>query len=105
MKSLLALVGHTGLALLGVLVGVGGAVLGWFRHQQAKTAEAKAAASTAQAQAELTMAEQQTSAAQADAQAAAAAQQHTATAIKANQQVAALTDGYLKKGLQAWTRD
>lgn len=79
------LVAHLG-AIVGTLIGAGGVLWGMFRHQQAKTATATAAAQVAQADARV------------DASNAAAAQvgqQAAAAAAGAQQQAAAVPNSDL----------
>ncbi|MBB2928403.1 hypothetical protein [Paraburkholderia silvatlantica] len=73
-------------AIIPWLIGAGGVLFGVLRHQQAKTATAKAAATVAQAQA---------SVAQGDAAAALAGQQDAANKAAADQQAAAIPDANL----------
>ncbi|WP_412021550.1 hypothetical protein [Burkholderia cepacia] len=76
------LVAHLG-AILGLLAGASGVLFGMFRHQQAKTATAKAAAQVAQADAWV---------AAGNAAAAQAGQQAVVAAAAAQQQAAVTPD-------------
>ncbi|NIE67484.1 hypothetical protein [Burkholderia sp. Ax-1719] len=78
-------------AIIPWLIGGAGVLFGLFRHQQAKTATAKAAATVAQAQA---------SVATSNATAAIAGQQAVANAEQASQQAAAIPDANLDAELQ-----
>ncbi len=79
------IVAHLG-AILGAAVGLGGFLFGSFRHQQAKTATAKAAAVVAQAKATVSAG---------NAAAAEAGQSAAANRVAADQQAAAIPDAGL----------
>ncbi|QBQ99264.1 hypothetical protein [Paraburkholderia pallida] len=78
-------------AIIPWVIGGAGVLFGVFRHQQAKTATAKAAATVAKAQA---------SVAQGNAVTALAGQQDASNAAQAQQQAAAIPDANLDAELQ-----
>jgi hypothetical protein len=73
-------------AIFGLLVGAGGVLFGAFRHQQARTATAKASAAVAQAKATVSAG---------NAAAEAAGQSAAANRVTADQQAAAIPDAGL----------
>ncbi|MFM0300024.1 hypothetical protein PQQ99_07840 [Paraburkholderia sediminicola] len=83
------IVAHLGVIISGAF-GLGGILFGAFRHQQAKTATAKASAVVAQAKATVTAG---------DAAAAQAGQTAAANRVAANQQAAAIPDAGLNAEL------